>query len=265
MAREIRIDCLRMGARTGTNGAHFGGGLSLVEIMAVLYGSAMRVDPDDPRMPERDRLILSKGHGSMAYYAALKQVGFVDDDELMTFKSNHTFLYGHPSMNLDRGIEFSSGSLGLGLSLGIATAMGLRRRGNIDSRVFVVMGDGECNEGTVWEAAASASHFGLGNVVAIIDQNGLQYDGVTEQILGMGDMAAKWASFGWRAVSVDGHDVEALLAAMTFSDETPTVIVARTLKGKGVSFMENDPAWHHSRLSDTQLEQALAEVGYVAP
>lgn len=261
MARVIRTDCLRMGARTGANGAHYGGGLSLVEIMAVLYGAVMRVDADRPLLPERDRLILSKGHGAMAYYAALKQVGFITDEELMTFKSNHTFLYGHPSMNPSKGIEFSSGSLGLGLSLGVGVALGLRRRSNPDSKVFVVMGDGECNEGSVWEAAASAAHFGLGNLVAIVDQNGLQYDGATSEVLGMGDLESKWRSFGWQARSVDGHDVAALLGAMDFSEGTPTAIVARTVKGKGVSFMENDPAWHHSRLSEEQLKQALEEVG----
>jgi transketolase len=198
----------------------------------------------------------------MAYYAALKQVGFVTDDELMTFKSNETFLYGHPSMNVERGIEFSSGSLGLGLALGVGTALGLRRRGSLDPRVFVLMGDGECNEGSVWESAISAAHFGLGNVVAIIDKNGLQYDGPTGDILLMDDLAAKWRIFGWEARTVDGHDVAALLEAMEPSDSgVPVVIIANTVKGKGVSFMENDPAWHHSRLSDAQLEAALLEVG----
>lgn len=264
LANAIRLDCIRMGSRTGTNGAHYGGGLSLVEIMATLYGAVMRVDPSNPRMPERDRLILSKGHGAMAYYSALKHMGFCSDEELLSFKSNDTFLYGHPSMNPDRGIEFSSGSLGLGLSLGVGTAMGLRRRGNRRPRVFVVMGDGECDEGSVWEAAASAAHFGLGNLVAIIDQNGLQYDGTTEEIMGMGDMPAKWESFGWQARSVDGHDVEALIEAMAVSEDKPTAIVARTVKGKGISFMENDPVWHHSRLSDEQLQQALEEVRAVS-
>lgn len=263
MAREIRVDCLRMGVRTGANGAHFGGGLSLAEIMAVLYGHVMTVDPGDPLNPRRDRMILSKGHGAMAYYSALRQVGFVSDEELLTFKSNDTFLYAHPSMNPARGIEFSSGSLGLGLSLGVGAAMGMRRRGNFSSRVFVVMGDGEIDEGSVWEALASAAHFRLGNVVAIVDQNGLQYDGQTDEILGMGDLEVKLRDFGWRTVTVDGHDVSALLPAMRFDDDQPTAIVARTVKGKGISFMENDPNWHHSRLSDEQYEQAMSELSEV--
>jgi transketolase len=233
----------------------------MVETMAALYLGVMRVDPTRPNWPERDRFILSKGHGAMAYYAALKQVGFVTDEELLAFKSNDTFLYGHPSMNVERGIEFSSGSLGLGLALGVGTALGLRRRGNVTSRVFVLMGDGECNEGSVWESAISAAHFGLGNVIAIIDKNGLQYDGPTGSILTMGDLEAKWRSFGWAAHTVDGHDVAQLHAALSDTpSDVPTVVIANTVKGKGVSFMENEPGWHHSRLSSAQLDQALAEV-----
>ena len=258
VAQEMRQDILRMGLQTGLNGAHFGGGPSLVEIMAVLYKSVMRVNPAAPRWPERDRFILSKGHGAMAYYAALKQAGFVTDEELMTFKSNQTFLYGHPSMNPDKGIEFSSGSLGLGLALGVGTAMGLRKRGNNQSRVFVLMGDGECGEGSVWESAASAAHFGLTNLVAIIDKNGLQYDGPTREVLNMDGMAEKWESFGWQARTVDGHDLAELLSAFEDLGNQPTVIVANTVKGKGVSFMENNPAWHHNRLTQAQFDELTA-------
>lgn len=259
MTKEMRHDIFRMGVQTGLNGAHFGGGLSLVEIMAVLYQSVMRVNPKKPRWPERDRFILSKGHGAMAYYAALKQVGFVTDEELMTFKSNHTFLYGHPSMNLEKGIEFSSGSLGLGLALGVGTAIGLRKRDNHAPRVFVLMGDGECDEGSVWESAASASHFGLSNLVAVIDKNGMQYDGPTKDILNMDGMAEKWESFGWQAQTVDGHNLTELLDAFdNLVGDKPSVIVANTIKGKGVSYMENNPAWHHNRLTQAQFEELTA-------
>jgi transketolase len=258
-AQEIRYDILRMGLKTGSNGAHFGGGLSLVEIMAVLYLSVMRVDSSRPRWQERDRFILSKGHGAMALYAALKQVGFVTDEELMTFKSNNTFLYGHPSMNLDKGIEFSSGSLGLGLALGAGTAMGLRKRGNNTSRVFVLMGDGECDEGSVWESAASAAHFGLSNLVAIVDKNGLQYDGPTREILNMDGMAEKWESFGWQTRVVDGHNLRELLEALDRFEGKPTVVIANTVKGKGISFMEHNPAWHHNRLTQAQFDELTAK------
>ena len=169
-----------------------------------------------------------------------------------------TFLYGHPSMNPDKGIEFSSGSLGLGLALGVGTAIGLRKRGNNQSRVFVLMGDGECGEGSVWESAASAAHFGLTNLVAIIDKNGLQYDGPTREVLNMDGMAEKWESFGWQARTVDGHNLAELLSAFDDLGNQPTVIVANTVKGKGVSFMENNPAWHHNRLTQTQFDELTA-------
>lgn len=260
-AHRMRIDCLRMGLNTGTGGAHFGGGLSMIEIMAVLYLKILRVDPTRPTQSDRDRFILSKGHGAMAYYAALKQRGFVTDDELMTFKSNDTFLYGHPSMNPERGIEFSSGSLGLGLSLGIGTAMGLARRGHRSSRTFVLLGDGECNEGSVWESALSAAHFGLSNLVAIVDKNGLQYDGQTDEVLRLGDLAKKWESFGWEARTVDGHNVTELIRAFADLPQRPTVVIAETVKGKGVPFMEANPVWHHSRLTQKQFDALIAEMG----
>lgn len=259
MADEIRLDCLRMGLNTGANGAHFGGGLSLVEIMAVLYGHVMRINPSRPRWEGRDRFVLSKGHGAMSYYAALKQVGFVTDDELMTFKSNNTFLYGHPSMNVDRGIEFSSGSLGLGLALGVGTALGLRLKGNTDPRVYVLLGDGECNEGTVWESAISASHFGLSNLTVIIDKNGLQYDGATENILDMGDLASKFESFGWCVQVVNGHDIGELLTAFDKQSQQPKAIIANTIKGKGVPYMENNATWHHNRLSQKQFDEIIKD------
>jgi transketolase len=257
IADEIRMDCLRMGVNTGSNGAHFGGGLSLVEIMAVLYGHVMRIDSNRPRWEGRDRFILSKGHGAMAYYAALKQAGFVSDDELMTFKSNHTFLYGHPSMNVERGIEFSSGSLGLGLALGAGTALGLRLNGNTDPRVYVLLGDGECNEGTVWESAIAAAHFGLSNLTVVIDKNGLQYDGATESILNMGDLANKFESFGWFVQVVNGHDIGELQSAFSKKSDRPSAIVANTIKGKGVPYMENNATWHHNRLSQKQFDEIV--------
>ena len=259
-ANEIRIDCLRMGSVTGAGGAHFGSALSMVEIMAVLYTDVMKFDSNSPLSPSRDRFILSKGHGSMSYYAALKLSGFVTDEDLMTFKSNNTFLYGHPSMDPEHGIEFSTGSLGLGLGLGVGTAIGLRLKKNLESKVIVLMGDGECNEGSVWESAASASHFKLSNLVAIVDQNGLQYDGSTSEILDMGELESKWESFGWEAKVVDGHNIEELWGALMEISDKPKAIVAKTVKGKGISFMENNPAWHHSRISQVDLDRAMLEL-----
>jgi len=260
-AKTMRRDSLAMALAAGSSGAHLGGGLSMIEIMAVLYRGVMRCDRDNPTCEERDRFILSKGHGVLAYYAALHQVGFFTNDELSTFKADNTSLYGHPSMNLAKGIEFSSGSLGLGLSLGIGSALALRRKGNSKSRIFVLLGDGECNEGSVWEAAAAAAHFRLNNLVAIVDKNGLQYDGHTCDVLSMESLTAKWQSFGWATLKVDGHDVGQLLDALATHCEQPVVVIANTVKGKGVSFMENNPAWHHARLSQSQYDQAINELG----
>lgn len=260
-ANKMRRDALTMSVAAGATGAHLGGGLSMIEIMAVLYQGIMNLDPGNPLWEKRDRFILSKGHGVLAYYTALNQAGFVSDHELTTFKSKDTFLYGHPSMNLSKGIEFSNGSLGLGLSLGVGSALALNRKANASSRIFVLMGDGECNEGSVWEAAASAAHFGLTNLVAIVDKNGLQYDGNTCNVLSMDCLSSKWESFGWSVIKVDGHDVTALYDALSTRSDKPLAIIANTVKGKGVSFMENNPAWHHARLTQSQFEQAIAEQG----
>lgn len=259
MSRRLRVNCLRMGHSTGQNGAHFGSALSLVEIMVALYFGVMKYDPVNVSWEDRDRLILSKGHGAMAYYAAMKELGLVSFEELMTFKSDDTHLYGHPSMNRERGIEFSSGSLGLGLSLGVGTSFALRMKGN-DARVFVILGDGECNEGSVWEAAMSASQFDLSSLTAIVDKNGLQYDGVTSSVLNMDPLDEKWRSFGWEVRVVDGHDPDALVDALAQTNDKPLVVIADTIKGKGIDFMENNPGWHHNRLSDDQLLAALKQL-----
>ena len=259
-ASRMRADCLRMALATGSKGSHIGGALSLVEILAVLYGRILNYDPRNPTDPNRDRFILSKGHGAMAYYAALKQAGFVTDDELLTFKSDQTHLYGHPSMNRALGIEFSTGSLGLGLSLGLGVALALRRKGLSRPRTFVLMGDGECNEGSVWEAASAAAHFQVNSLVAVIDANGLQYDGTTESVLDMGSLAAIWRGFGWAVAETDGHNAEALLEAFAARSEKPLAVVAQTVKGKGVSYMEGDPSWHHRKLTTEQFETAMSEL-----
>jgi len=257
--RQMRRYALQMSLAAGPVGAHLGGGLSMMEITSVLYFGVLRYDVRNPLWEQRDRFILSKGHGALAYYAALCLAGFIDEKDLATFKCNDTHLTGHPHMDLQRGIEFSSGSLGQGLSLGVGSALALRSRANETSRVFVLVGDGEINEGSVWEAAMSAAHFNLSNLVVIVDKNGLQYDGITEDVMDLGDLAAKWESFGWMALNVDGHDIAALLGALETPHDKPLAIIARTVKGKGVSFMENNRAWHHCRLTQAQFDQAMAE------
>lgn len=258
MALQMRKDILRMALKAGSNGAHIGGALSSVEILAVLYGAILRQTKSD--WEARDRFIMSKGHCVMAQYAAMAQAGLADAVEIDNFEEADSWLCSHATQNVDRGIEFSTGSLGQGLSLGLGMAMGLRRKGNLQSRIFVLLGDGECNEGQVWEAAACAAHFGISNIAAVIDANRMQLDGVARDVLDMGDLAAKWSAFGWEAVSVDGHDPEALHDALQKRTDRPLACIAATIKGKGISFMENSAAWHHGRLGRKQFEQALSEL-----
>ena len=243
-----------------SQGAHMGGSLSLVEIMAALYGGTMSFAPDAPQAEYRDRLILSKGHGVMAQYAALKQVGLLSEDELLTYKANGSYVSAHPSVNPGLGIDFASGSLGQGLSQGVGVALALYKKGNESSRVFVILGDGECDEGSVWEAAMTASHYRLANIVAGIDRNRLQYDGNTEEVLALTDFWAKWKAFGWDVVTVDGHDVQALKEAFRMHTEKPLAVIAETVKGKGFSFMENMPQWHNGIVTQRLYEQGMAEV-----
>lgn len=258
-ANEMRKDSIQMTYNVGVTGAHIGGALSMIEIMSALYIGVIKFDVANPIWDERDRFILSKGHGAIAQYAALKQIGLLTDKDLGTFKKNDTKLYAHPSMDLSNGIEFSSGSLGQGLSLGVGTALALKRKGNHRSRVFVLLGDGECNEGSVWEAVASASNYQLDNLTVIVDKNGLQYDGITDEILNMGNLGEKFTSFGWNVVTVYGHSIEDLLDAFSVKSNDPKVIIANTVKGKGVSFMENNPAWHNGRLTEKQYVEAMKE------
>ena len=260
-AKEMRKDALTMTLCAGNIGAHVGGGLSMVETMAVLYMGIMKYDIDIPSNELRDRFILSKGHGVLALYTALNQAGFIPKEDLWTFKMNDSYLHGHPSMNPEIGIEFSSGSLGQGLSLGVGVCLALKRKNNNTSRTFVLLGDGECDEGSVWEAAASASHYKLDKLVAIIDKNGIQYDGLTSSILSMDPLDEKWTAFGWNTFVVDGHDIPQLYDALSRQSDKPLAIIVNTIKGKGVSFMENDPKWHNSRLTKEQYDQAMKELG----
>ena len=229
---EMRRDILRMALAAKREGGHLGGSLSAVEILAALYGGGMHFDPKCPTDEERDRFIFSKGHGVMAQYAAFRQIGLLTDERILTYKQAGSAVTAHPSLNPDLGMEFASGSLGQGLSQGVGVALALRRKNNLSSRVFILLGDGECDEGSVWEAAMSAANYKLGNLVAIVDKNGLQYDGDTEKVLALDDLAAKWSAFGWNAVDVDGHDVAKLLEAFSMRGDKPLAVIAHTVKGK---------------------------------
>ena len=259
-ARRIRRRLIEMTYGTGKTGAHLGGSLSIVELLAGLYAGVIKFDPKNPYWEGRDRVILSKGHAAMALYPSMVEAEIIDESELATFKQDGSKLGGHPSLNGLPGIEFASGSLGQGLSLGVGVCLALKRKNNSESRAFVFLGDGECDEGSVWEAAASASHYTLNNLVAVIDMNAIQYDGYTSDILDMSPFEKKWQDFGWETVSVNGHNIEEVIDAYSKKTEKPLAILAHTVKGKGISFMENNWRFHNAALSAEQYEQALREL-----
>ena len=249
--------------QTGRTGAHLGGSLSLVEILVALYSKYVRYDPGNPSSESRDRVILSKGHAALALYPTLAEFGIIDENLLSTFKQNGSKLGGHPSLNGLPGIEFSSGSLGQGLSYGVGVGLALKKKSNSTSKIYVILGDGECDEGSVWESIMSASHFHLNNLVAIVDVNKIQYDGGTESVMNLEPLREKWEYFGWNVSVVDGHDLTDLMNSLGTAQDSarPTVILAQTVKGKGISFMENNPKYHNSYLSQEQYAEALKELG----
>ncbi len=261
MSKDMRHRILQI-SYTCNLSTHLGGGLSMVEIMASLYGRVLKYDRRNPRLPDRDRFILSKGHGVLGYFSALRCSGIIDEAVFNSFQTNQSDLIAHPVMNLDLGIESSNGSLGQGLSMGVGIAYAAKKK-NCNYGVYVYMGDGECNEGSVWEAVMSASQLKLDNLVAVVDYNKLESDGDARQIVDLADLAAKFRSFGWDVRDVDGHDIPQLVEAFEASvvPGCPRVLVAHTVKGKGVSFMENNNEWHHNRLTKAFYEQALAELG----
>lgn len=257
VASDIRKIILAQSKRAGVG--HIGSSLSIADILAALYGGLIRVPtPDDP---ERDRFILSKGHAALALYAALQLRGFLTSDDLDSYCGDGSLLGVHPEHQL-RGIDISTGSLGQGLSVGAGMALAARMRRS-DRRVFVLMSDAECNEGSLWEAAMFAAHHRLSNLVAIVDANGQQALGYTKDVISLAPLAEKWRALGWDVHDVDGHSVEAIAAAVHGLDldaGPPHVLVARTTFGKGVSFMENQIRWHYLPMSDDEYEKAFAEV-----
>lgn len=255
VASRMRKDILNMAHNCGTMGAHLGGSMSAVDVLAVLYTQIMENDGD-----LRDRFIMSKAHSVMAQYAALHQVNKITDEEISKAMMPGSFLYKHPCMNIDKGIEFSGGSLGQGLSLGAGTAWALKKSGNCKSRVFVLVGDGECNEGAIWEAAAAIAQYNLNNLTVIVDCNKLQNDGMTEEILNFNNMAERWTSFGFETCEIDGHNHAEIFKALSKQGDKPRAIIAHTVKGKGVSFAENVVDWHASYLTDALYEKAVGEL-----
>ncbi len=261
-ARDLRKEIVKMVGRAGTG--HPGGSLSAADIVAMLYCSEMRYDPANPGWEDRDRFILSKGHAAPVLYAALAKVGYFPENVLESFREFGSILQGHPDCRKTPGVEISTGSLGQGLSIGGGMAFGLRLRKS-PARVYVLLGDGEIQEGQVWEAAMAIAHYKLSNLIAIVDNNGLQIDGPVEQVMNVNPIDAKFEAFGWRTIVVDGHDLSALQRAFAYAKESsdkPTAIVAKTVKGKGVSYMENKVEYHHAKDLPAELvEVALRELG----
>ena len=247
-----------------SRGSHIGAIFSLAEIMATLYTGVLNVNPAAPKMEGRDRLILSKGHAGAAVYAALAERGFFDVEELSTHYGNGSRLSGHVSHKGVPGVEFSTGSLGHGLAVAAGMALG-GKKDKADWRVFCILGDGECDEGSVWEAALQAHQYQLDNLIAVVDHNRMQSLDFCENTIALEPFNDKWASFGWNVMRVDGHDVKALRAAFAQAKANrgtgkPTVIIAETTKGKGVSFMENDILWHYRTPQGEEYEAALKEL-----
>ena len=258
---NVRKNILEMAVSARASSAHFGGALSITEIISTLFAYQMKIDKKNPKWEQRDRFILSKGHACLAYYAALCEVGYISKDELKTFEKNDTNLLGHPVINRNMGIEFSNGSLGMGLSLGIGGAISSKIK-KIFFKVYVVVGDGECNEGSVWEAAMAAPNFKLNNLYVIIDKNNFQQTGSNKEIMNVANLRDKWSSFGWHTVEIDGHNIKELYNFFNQSKniDKPKAIIANTIKGKGFSFSENNNDWHHSVLSKSFYEKAIKEL-----
>lgn len=263
-ATNMRVNIIKMLHEAGSG--HPGGSLSAADIVAALYfGGVMNVNPEDPADPSRDRFILCKGHAAPVLYAALAELGYFPEEELMTLRKLHSRLQGHPDSKKLPGVEVCTGSLGQGLSIAAGLALGLRLNaaGSVPQRVFALMGDGEIEEGQVWEAAMFAAHYGLDNLVAVVDNNNLQIDGDVRQVVGLRDIPEKFRAFGWEVVEVDGHNIPALLEAFEAAKGVqgkPVCLVASTVKGKGVSFMENQAGWHGKAPNDEQAQQAIAEL-----
>lgn len=256
LGRRLRRQVIEIGYRCGTEGAHFGGTLSLIELMISLYKNVI---PETSNHEDHDKVIMSKGHGVLAQYLLMGEVGLLSKDEVLRFKQDYSVCSAHPSRNLTHNIEYSSGSLGQGLSLGLGVALA-RKSSNKTGKVFVILGDGECDEGNIWEAAGSAAQYNTDNLVAIIDKNEIQYDAPTDSVMNLRDMKAKFHSFGWDSEDVDGHDVEQISNVLLKNRDKPFALIAHTIKGKGISFMEGKPEWHHKILSEELFHLAMKEL-----
>lgn len=251
----IRRRIVEIAYLAGKKGAHLGGSLSIVEILSVLYSTMHHSDEVG-----RDRLILSKGHAALALYCLLEHKGILTRAELETFETNGTHLYAHAPRNIEKGIEFSGGSLSLGISFGVGVALACQKR-KVDNRIYIIVGDGECDEGLIWESAMSIANYNLTNVTIIVDCNGVQLDGKTNDVMNTFSLTEKFAAFGFDSIEIDGHDIKTLYNTF-ISDQgnRPRAIIAKTIKGKGISFCEGQYVWHHNVLTDSLYQQAMSEL-----
>lgn len=259
-AIELRKTILTMIHEAGSG--HPGGSLSAADYVTALYFDEMNIDPENPKMQERDRFILSKGHACPVLYSVLALKSYFNFDTIYTLRKLGSILQGHPDMNKVPGVDMTSGSLGQGLSCGVGMAIGLKYDNN-PGRVFVALGDGEIQEGQIWEAAETAAKYKLNNLIAIVDNNGIQNDGFTNDIMPLGNIEAKWKAFGWHVIHCDGHDMSDILRAfndMKKIENLPICIIANTIKGKGVSFMANVPSWHGVAPNKEEFQKAIEEV-----
>ena len=260
-ARGLRCDVVKMCHYAGSG--HPGGSLSAADMVAALYFHFMRLDPKNPKWEDRDRFIMSKGHACPVQYAALSRRGFFPEEVLWTLRKFESPLQGHPDMKSTRGLDMTSGSLGNGLSIGVGMALGARIAKK-DFRVYVILGDGEIQEGLVWEGAMAAAHFQLDGLTAMVDYNKLQIDGENEDVMGLEPLVGKWQQFGWHTIEIDGHDMAEVVRAIEEAQSTkgkPACIIAHTVKGKGVSYMECAVDWHGRAPTQEELDQALVELG----
>lgn len=261
IARQIRVGIID--AVHSASSGHPGGSLSIADILTYLYFEKMNIDPADPNMEERDRLVLSKGHCAPGLYSALAHRGYFPVEDLKTFRKTSSYLQGHPDMKHTPGVDMSSGSLGQGASVSCGMALASKLDGR-KNRVYAILGDGETEEGEVWEAAMFAAHYGLSNLCWVVDYNGLQIDGPIADVIGPAPFEGKFASFGWNVLDADAHDFASLESAFDGAEkcgDRPSVIIARSVKGKGVSYMENNVSWHGSAPNDEQYETAMKDLG----
>ena len=259
----MRRDSIEMGFAAGSQGAHFGPALSCMDMVATLFFGVMNHDPKNPEMPERDRFVISKGHACLAYYSALIEAGYIPKEMITQFKGNNSILSGHPSMNMRYGIEITSGSLGNGFPVACGMAKAAKIKGQLH-KVYCIVGDGECNEGILWEAALNAAKYKLDNLVVMVDINSFQLSGTTSEVMPI-NLDALWRAAGWEVFHIeDGNDVEEVLKCLTevkkSESDKPHVILTKTVKGKGISYMENNLKFHATSIDEEQYHQAMADL-----